>query len=327
MAGKRYLVTGAAGFIGFHLAKALLERGDEVIGYDNVNDYYSPFLKMERTKILEQYEQYTFIKADLKDYETLKQVVENHQIDFIIHLGAQAGVRYSITHPGTYIDSNIIGMFNVLEVCRHCHVQLIYASSSSVYGNNENVLLDETLQVDAPVSLYAATKKSNELFAHAYTNNYKFNAIGLRFFTVYGPYGRPDMAYYTFTQKILRGETIQVYNYGNQYRDFTYIDDVVQGIIKLIERQEKEEQHGVYEIFNIGNGNPTKLMDFISTIEEVIGKKAHLEFTERAVGDVDKTYADVSKLKAYTGYAPSTNIKEGIQRFYDWYQVYREKEQ
>lgn len=318
-----FLITGSAGFIGFHLANALLEKGYTVIGYDNINGYYDTQLKYERLNVLSTYDNFIFYEKDLKDYNSLEGVISTHHIKFVIHLAAQAGVRYSITDPQTYIDSNIIGTFNVLEVCRNCNVeQLMYASSSSVYGNSSEVKLCEEQKVDAPISLYAATKKSNELLAHAYSNNYKFNTIGLRFFTVYGPYGRPDMAYFHFMEKILSGNVIKVYNYGNQYRDFTYIDDLIDGIMRLIEVQKQKEKIGEYKIYNIGNGNPVGLKDFIHVIEEVVGKKAKVEYIERMTGDVDKTYADITLLKSITGYCPKTNIEEGIRKFYDWYLKY-----
>lgn len=318
-----FLVTGGAGFIGYHISRALLEKGYKVIGYDNMNDYYDIKLKNKRLKILAQYELYTFYEKDVADYASLQKVVDTYQIEFIIHLAAQAGVRYSISNPKTYIDSNIIGMFNILEVCRNCNVKnLVYASSSSVYGNSENEKLSEKQMVDQPISLYAATKKSNELFAYAYSNNYKFNSVGLRFFTVYGPYGRPDMAYYGFVDKILKGEVIQVYNYGNQYRDFTYIDDLISGMMSLIELQKEKEKASEYKVYNIGNGNPVKLTDFIYTLEKVVGKRAKLEYTERVIGDVDRTYADISLLKEITGYTPVTDIQQGLISFYKWYSEY-----
>lgn len=320
MNNSTFLITGGAGFIGFHLSKKLLEQGYTVIGYDNVNDYYDTSLKDNRIKILEQYKDYFFYKADIENYALLEKVVKDHNIQFIVNLAAQAGVRYSLTNPRSYIDSNIIGMFNILEVCRNCKVKhLLYASSSSVYGNSKEDKFKEDQKVDFPISLYAATKKSNELFAHVYSNNFGINTIGLRFFTVYGPYGRPDMAYYGFTEKILRGDTIDVYNYGNQYRDFTFIDDLIDGIDKIIHIKMKKDFKGSYEIFNIGNGKPVKLMDFINNLEIVIGKKAKLNFTEKVIGDVEKTFADISMLNKLTGYQPNTSINEGLQKFYTWY--------
>ncbi|BBF42920.1 dTDP-glucose 4,6-dehydratase [Lachnospiraceae bacterium KM106-2] len=319
---KKYLITGGAGFIGFHLSKRLLEEGYTVVGYDNLNDYYDVEIKKNRVKELEQYENYRFYYGDLKDYEPLEEIVKEHNIKFFINLAAQAGVRYSITHPRAYIDSNVIGMFNVLEVCRNCGVeQLLYASSSSVYGNSNEMKFREDQMVDHPVSLYAATKKSNELFAHVYSNNFKFNSVGLRFFTVYGPNGRPDMAYYTFTEKILNEETIEVYNYGKQYRDFTFIDDLITSVMELIKVQGQKEVAGEYKIYNIGNGKPVMLMDFIQALEETIGKKAKLEFTDRVVGDVDKTYADVSELEKIIHTSPKTDIRTGLKAFYSWYEA------
>lgn len=318
-----FLITGGAGFIGFHLSKKLLEQGYTVIGYDNVNDYYDTNLKEQRIKILKQNKNYLFYKADVENYDLLERVVKGHDIQFIVNLAAQAGVRYSLTNPRSYIDSNIIGMFNILEVCRNCKVKhLLYASSSSVYGSSKEEKFKEDQKVDFPISLYAATKKSNELFAHVYSDNFNINTIGLRFFTVYGPYGRPDMAYYGFTEKILRGDTIDVYNYGNQYRDFTYIDDLIDGIDKIIHIEMKRDIKGHYEIFNIGNGKPVKLMDFIYNLEKVIGKKAKLNFTEKVIGDVEKTFADISLLNKLTGYQPNTSINEGLQKFYTWYKCF-----
>ncbi|MDF2801709.1 MAG: NAD-dependent epimerase/dehydratase [Anaerocolumna sp.] len=320
---NKFLVTGSAGFIGFHLSRALLQEGYEVIGYDNLNDYYDPILKQARLKILNTYANFIFYKEDIADCKTLEKVIRLHNIKFIINLAAQAGVRYSITSPQTYMYSNVIGMFNILECCRNCEVeQLLYASSSSVYGNSQEEKFKETQMVDHPISLYAATKKCNELIAHVYSNNFSINTVGLRFFTVYGPFGRPDMAYYHFTEKIIKGEPIQVYNYGNQYRDFTYIDDLINGILRLIKRRDSSKMNGEYKVYNIGNGVPIKLLDFICTLQEAIGKKAKLEYVSRMTGDVEKTYADITLLQEETGYNPSTNIKQGIEAFYNWYQTY-----
>lgn len=319
-----FLITGGVGFIGYHISNKLLKLGCKVVGYDNLNDYYDISLKLERLKRLNVYENYQFFKGDIKDYHTLEEIVMGNDITCVINLAAQAGVRYSSTRPETYIDSNVIGMFNVLEVCRKCNIKnLFYASSSSVYGNCKEKVFTEDISVDQPISLYAATKKSNELFAHVYSNNYKLNTIGLRFFTVYGPLGRPDMAYYSFTDKILKGETVDIYNYGYQYRDFTYIDDLVEGVVGLIYSYIESEKNGIYEVYNIGNGSPVQLMDFVNTLQDVIGVKAKINFKGRVVGDVDRTYANLDKIKNRINYSPNTNLKEGLTEFYLWYQEYQ----
>lgn len=318
-----FMVTGSAGFIGFHLSKRLLEMGYTVVGYDNINDYYDQNLKHMRLNILKGYENFSFYHKDLCDYTSLEATVRKHGIRFIIHLAAQAGVRYSLDHPEKYIESNLIGTFNILEVSRHCGIeQLMYASSSSVYGNSSQEVLSTKDFTDSPVSLYAATKKSNELLAHVYSNNFKINTLGMRFFTVYGPYGRPDMAYFSFTKKLYGGEFIEVYNYGNQSRDFTYIDDIVEGIIRLLDKQSKKEVSGDYRIFNIGNGRPVKLMDFIRVLEDITGKTANIKLCDKIKGDVEKTYADIKELSEETGFRPTTKIEDGLRKFHDWYIKY-----
>jgi UDP-glucuronate 4-epimerase len=318
-----FLVTGSAGFIGFHLSRRLLELGHTVIGYDNINDYYDQKLKHMRLDILKEYPKFTFYHNDLCDYGALENAVKDNQVSFIIHLAAQAGVRYSLTHPEKYIESNIIGTFHVLEVCRHCGIkQLMYASSSSVYGNSAEEKLNTDQFTDKPISLYAATKKSNEVLAHVYSDNFKINTLGMRFFTVYGPYGRPDMAYFEFTRKLYGEEEIEIYNYGNQYRDFTYIDDLIDGVAGLIRLQELKEINGDYRIYNIGNGNPVKLMRFVNTLEDITGKKAITKFCGKKTGDVERTYADISELQKATGFQPHTDIEEGLRKFHDWYRLY-----
>lgn len=318
------LVTGSSGFIGYHVSKALLERGYQVIGYDNMNDYYDVSLKEARARMLQRYEGFIFYRGDVCDEKLLEEVVKRHKINRIIHLAAQAGVRYSLICPERYIRTNIVGTFQILELCRKCHIpNLMFASSSSVYGNSEEKKLSLDVKTDSPISLYAATKKSDELLAYVYADNFKINAVGMRFFTVYGPYGRPDMAYYSFTEKILRGEPIEVFNFGRQYRDFTYIDDLLQGILGIFHYQEQiQEDSGDYKIFNIGNGNPVKLLDFIKTLEEVIGKETKKELCKGRTGDVAGTYADVSEIQKICDYHPVTTLKEGLGNFYVWYRQY-----
>ncbi|MCM1307117.1 MAG: NAD-dependent epimerase/dehydratase family protein [Butyrivibrio sp.] len=323
------LLTGSAGFIGFHVARELLKRGHKVIGYDNINDYYDVKIKETRLNILRGYSDFYFYRADLCDENALEEVMRRHtDINRVIHLAAQAGVRYSLICPEKYIESNIVGTFRILELCRrHGIGSLMYASSSSVYGDSEQELLHTDLRTDKPISLYAATKKSDEVLAYAYSDNYKINAVGMRFFTVYGPYGRPDMAYFGFTEKILRDEPIEVYNFGEQHRDFTYIDDLLVGIMGIYDYQSSLEKNaGDYRIFNIGNGNPVKLMDFIEIIERVVGKAAKKVLIERRTGDVTGTYADISALKALCGYAPRTSLEDGIREFYGWYKEYKEEQ-
>lgn len=321
---KTYLVTGGAGFIGFHLSKSLLEKGAVVIGFDNLNDYYDVKLKEDRLAILEQYEKYTFVKGDLADNADVFRVFQEYRPQIVVNLGAQAGVRYSIDNPRAYMESNMMGFFHILEGCRYFPVEhLVYASSSSVYGGNEKVPFSTEDKVDEPVSLYAATKKSNELMAHAYSKLYHIPVTGLRFFTVYGPYGRPDMAYFKFTNKILAGEPIQIYNNGDMYRDFTYIDDIVEGVENILCNPPAENGKGArYKIYNIGNNKPVKLMDYIETLEKCLGKTAKKEYLPMQPGDVYQTYADVSELMRDYGFKPDTSIEEGLSRFVDWYRTY-----
>ncbi|PEX88713.1 NAD-dependent epimerase [Bacillus cereus] len=321
---KTYLITGAAGFIGMHLSKQLLEMGCKVIGYDNLNDYYEVSLKERRLNILSQYEKFTFHKADLTDKEYLEQLFVENDINIVINLAAQAGVRYSIENPDAYIQSNVVGFLNILEMCRHHKVEhLLYASSSSVYGANKKIPFSTEDQVDNPVSLYAATKKSNELMAHTYSHLYNVPTTGLRFFTVYGPYGRPDMAYFSFTKAIMEGKPIKVFNEGDMYRDFTYIDDIVDGIIKLLENSPVLNNKELpYKVYNIGNNKPVKLLDFIQAIESAVGKEAVKEYYPMQPGDVYQTYADVSDLINDVGFKPDTSIEMGISKFFAWFEQY-----
>lgn len=330
---KTYLITGAAGFIGYYLSRKLLEQGCQVIGIDNVNDYYDVNLKLTRLGNLEPYEKFTFIKGDISDKDMVMKTFEEYKPNVVVNLAAQAGVRYSIENPDVYIQSNIIGFYNILEACRYNPVDhLVYASSSSVYGANKKVPFEETDFVDNPVSLYASTKKSNELMAHTYSHLYKIPATGLRFFTVYGPMGRPDMAYFGFTDKYFAGEPIKIFNNGDfendLYRDFTYIDDIVEGIERLLSNPpEGEVQHSV---FNIGNNNPEKLMMFIETLEEALsnalGREVQFEkvFEPIKPGDVPATFASTDLLQKAVGFKPETSIKDGLQKFADWYVEYYE---
>ena len=331
----KILITGAAGFIGFHLAKRMLDQSHQVIGMDNLNDYYDPGLKEARLAILDQYDHFTFHKADLKNKGDVDSVFTRHQPTHVVNLAAQAGVRHSIENPYAYVDANVVGFMNLLEACRHHPVtHLLYASSSSVYGGNKTVPFSTSHHVDHPVSLYAATKKSNELMAHAYSHLYGIPTTGLRFFTVYGPYGRPDMAYFSFTKDILAGTPIKVFNHGKMERDFTYIDDIVEAVGKLIDKvpagsKEWDESKdsistsfAPYRIYNIGNHNPVPLMRFINALEAALGKEAEKIYMDMQPGDVHRTYADVSDLAAEIGFQPSTSIEEGIQQFVDWYKGY-----
>jgi UDP-glucuronate 4-epimerase len=329
------LVTGVAGFIGAALAKVLLERGDSVLGIDNLNDYYDVNLKLSRLAEVEKYEDFSFLKLDISNRESIKSLFEKNNFDVVVNLAAQAGVRYSIENPAAYIDSNLVGFANILEGCRQQKVaNLVYASSSSVYGANKEYPFSEDHPVNHPVSLYAATKKSNELMAHSYSSLYDMSVTGLRFFTVYGPGGRPDMAPFLFTDKILRDEEIQVFNNGEMFRDFTYIDDIITGIIDVVEKPatknenwnpEKPEastSYCAYRILNIGNDKPTKLMDFINAIEKASGKKAKIDFKPMQPGDVVGTAASITKLNAVNGFEPKTDINSGIQKFVDWFKSY-----
>ena len=321
---KTYLVTGGAGFIGFHLSRSLLEKGIRVIGFDNLNDYYDVQLKKDRLEILKRYESYTFIKGDLSDKGDVFRLFQEYAPHIAVNLGAQAGVRYSIDNPGAYMQSNVMGFFHILEGCRYFPVEhLVYASSSSVYGGNEKVPFSTDDKVDEPVSLYAASKKSNELMAHAYSKLYNIPVTGLRFFTVYGPYGRPDMAYYKFTRKILAGEPIQIYNNGDMYRDFTYIDDIVEGMESILCNPPARNDKGVsYKLYNIGNNKPEKLMDYIETLERCLGRTAVKEFLPMQPGDVYQTYADITGLKQDYDFTPHTTIDEGLNKFVKWYREY-----
>lgn len=321
---KTYLVTGAAGFIGFFLSKALLDKGEQVIGLDNLNNYYEVSLKESRLAVLKKYENFQFYRADLADKEAVFAIFKQHLPAVVVNLAAQAGVRYSIENPDAYISSNIEGFFHILEACRHYPVEhLVFASSSSVYGGNKKVPFSTEDQVDKPVSLYAATKKSNELMAYAYSRLYGIPLTGLRFFTVYGPMGRPDMAYFKFAKKIMAGEPIQIYNHGDMRRDFTYIDDIVAGIEKILcHPPGKDENGAAYKIYNIGNNKPEKLMDYISVLERCLGKEAKKEFLPMQPGDVYETYADVTDLMRDFDFKPSTTIEEGLSRFAEWFLDY-----
>lgn len=321
---KTYLITGGAGFIGFHLANRLLEQGAKVIGLDNMNDYYEVSLKEARLAILEQYENFRFVKGDLADKDAIFSLFEKEKPQIVVNLAAQAGVRYSIDNPDSYIQSNLVGFFHILEACRHYPVEhLVYASSSSVYGGNEKVPFSTEDQVDHPVSLYAATKKSNELMAYSYSKLYGIPATGLRFFTVYGPYGRPDMACYKFAKKIMNDEPIQIYNNGDMYRDFTYVDDIVTGIENILcNPPQADRQNAYYKVYNIGNNKPEKLMDFVTTLEKYLGREAKKEFLPMQPGDVYQTYADVSELTKDFGFKPDTPMEEGMKRFVAWFKEY-----
>lgn len=323
-AEKTYLITGGAGFIGFFLSKALLKKGARVIGFDNMNDYYEVSLKEDRLAILKKEEGYTFIKGDLADKEGLQALFQRYRPEIVVNLGAQAGVRYSIDHPDVYMESNIMGFFQLLEACRAFPVEhLVYASSSSVYGANDKIPFSTEDQVDQPVSLYAATKKSNELLAYAYSKLYHIPTTGLRFFTVYGPFGRPDMAYFKFARKIMEDQPIQIYNYGEMYRDFTYIDDIVTGVENLLCNPPALDAKGAaYKIYNIGNNKPEKLLDYIEILEKCLGKEAKKEYLPMQPGDVPRTYADITELMEDFHFKPSTTIEEGLSRFAEWFKEY-----
>lgn len=317
----KILITGAAGFIGYHLSRSLLDKGCQVIGIDNMNDYYEVELKEERLRRLNGSSGFHFEKTDLADGDSIRKLFARERPEIVVSLAAQAGVRYSIENPEVYIQSNLIGFFNILECCRHYPVShLLFASSSSVYGANKKTPYSTEDKTDQPVSLYAATKKSNELLAYSYSKLYQIPATGLRFFTVYGPFGRPDMAYFSFTRKILAGEPIQIFNYGDMYRDFTYIDDIVKGVEKVLLHPPVEDENGVnFKVYNIGNNHPEKLMDFVSILEECLGKKARVELLPMQPGDVYQTYADVQELTNDFGFKPDTPLREGLKRFVDWY--------
>ncbi|TAM09474.1 MAG: NAD-dependent epimerase [Nevskiaceae bacterium] len=318
----KYLITGAAGFIGMYVAQRLLEAGHDVVGLDNLNDYYEPALKDWRLRQLQPHDRFHFVKQDLADRDGMAALFKAEQFQRVIHLAAQAGVRYSIQNPFAYADSNLVGFLAVLEGCRHNGVEhLVYASSSSVYGMNAKIPFAEDDRVDNPVSLYAATKKANELMAHAYAKLYRIPLTGLRFFTVYGPAGRPDMAPWLFTEAILNGQPIKVFNHGRMQRDFTYIDDIVEGVIRI---QDVIPQGEIpCALFNIGNNEPIQLARFIEAIEAATGKTAEKVMLGMQSGDVERTFADTSRLEAAVGYKPQTQIEDGIRCFVDWYRAYR----
>jgi UDP-glucuronate 4-epimerase len=329
------LVTGAAGFIGFHTSRRLLREGVDVIGLDNLNAYYDVKLKKDRLELLDSQRSFRFIHADIANQGQLSEIFANNHIQAVIHLAAQAGVRYSLENPHAYIESNITGFLNILETCRLHNIRhLIYASSSSVYGANTRIPFSVHDPVDHPVSLYAATKKSNELMAHTYSHLYGLPTTGLRFFTVYGPWGRPDMAYFSFAKKIIEGMPIQVFNYGDMKRDFTYIEDIVEGIVRLINMPPKandawdrnhsdpSSSYAPYKIYNIGNNGPVELKKFIHILEQLIGKQAVIEYMPMQPGDVQTTYADIEELTKDVGFSPSTSIEEGLGHFINWYKSY-----
>jgi len=332
---KKYLVTGAAGFIGFHLSQRLLARGDQVVGLDNINDYYNVQLKKDRLAQLQDQERFSFHKLDLADQQGINTLFEAEQFDVVVNLAAQAGVRYSLTNPQAYVAANLVGFVNILEGCRHHGVQhLVYASSSSVYGANTNMPFSVHHNVDHPVSLYAASKKANELMAHTYSHLFELPTTGLRFFTVYGPWGRPDMALFLFTKAILNGEPIKVFNHGKMRRDFTYIDDIVEGVMRVSDKipvpnpewsgaaPDPGTSKGPYKIYNIGNNQPVELMTMIETLEQCLGQQAEKEMLPMQPGDVPATYADVDDLMHDVGFKPATPIAVGIARFVEWYREY-----
>ena len=344
LSGKTILVTGAAGFIGSNLSKRLLNdyEGIKVIGIDSITDYYDVRLKYARLEELQGLgKAWTFVQGSIADKALIDRLFEENRIDVVVNLAAQAGVRYSITNPGSYIESNLIGFYNLLEACRHHEVEhLVYASSSSVYGSNKKVPYSTDDKVDNPVSLYAATKKSNELMAHAYSKLYNIPSTGLRFFTVYGPAGRPDMAYFGFTDKLVKGETIKIFNYGNCKRDFTYIDDIVEGVIRVMQHapEKRNGEDGLpippYKVYNIGNNQPENLLDFVTILQEELLRaevlpsnynfEAHKELVPMQPGDVPVTYADTTPLEQDFGFKPATPLREGLRRFAEWYRRYQE---
>jgi len=331
----KVLVTGTAGFIGSHLALRLLERGDEVVGIDNVNDYYDPALKLARLERVKAYERFTEVRGDLEDRALIERTFAEHAPERVVNLAAQAGVRYSLENPHAYIEANVIGFLNVLECCRHSNVEhLVYASTSSVYGSHTNMPFSVHDSVDHPVSLYAATKKSNELMAHTYSHLFGLPSTGLRFFTVYGPWGRPDMALFLFTRKILAGEPIDVFNHGRHKRDFTFIDDIVEGVVRALDRvaapdprwdsgaPDPATSSAPYRLYNIGNNEPVELERYIDVLESCLGRKAERNLLPLQPGDVPDTYADVEDLVADVGYRPATSVEDGIARFVAWYRDY-----
>ena len=332
---SRVLVTGSAGFIGYHLSKRLLKDGCHVTGIDNLNPYYDVSLKEARLKKLTSFENFSFFKIDISDRETVEKIFKSTQFEVVVNLAAQAGVRYSLKNPRAYIDANIVGFVNILECCRHNNVRhLVFASSSSVYGANTKMPFSVHHNVDHPVSLYAATKKANELMAHTYSHLYGLSCTGLRFFTVYGPWGRPDMALFLFTRAILERQPIKVFNHGRMQRDFTYIDDIIEGVVRIMERLPEPDptwsgddpdpgtSYARYKIYNIGNNNPVELMKFIAVIEKVLGLKAKKEFLDIQPGDVVATYADIDDLIKDVGFKPQTPIEIGIKRFVTWFKEY-----
>ena len=344
LTGKTILVTGAAGFIGCNLCKQLLNNFEniKVVGLDNMNDYYDVRIKEERLSELQAYDNFIFVKGNLADKPLIDQLFVDHKPQVVVNLAAQAGVRYSITNPGAYIESNLIGFYNILEACRNNSVEhLVYASSSSVYGSNKKIPYSTDDKVDNPVSLYAATKKSNELMAHAYSKLYNIPSTGLRFFTVYGPAGRPDMAYFGFTNKLVKGDKIQIFNYGNCKRDFTYVDDIVEGVVRIMQHA-PEKQNGEdglpeppYAVYNIGNNSPENLLDFVQILQEELVHagvlpndydfEAHKELVPMQPGDVPVTYADTSALEEDFGFKPNTSLRQGLRAFAEWYAGYYKK--
>jgi len=332
---KKILVTGAAGFIGFTLSKRLLERGDEVVGLDNLNDYYDVNLKLSRLKQITMQENFKPVRLDLADRDGMARLFKEENFDVVVNLAAQAGVRYSLINPHAYVDTNLVGFVNILEGCRHNNIKhLVFASSSSVYGANTHMPFSVHHNVDHPVSLYAASKKANELMAHTYASLFKLPSTGLRFFTVYGPWGRPDMALFIFTKAILEDKPIDVFNFGRMQRDFTYIDDIVEGVVRVIDRipgpnpewsgnnPDPSSSYAPYKLYNIGNNNPVELMHFIEVLEDCLGKKAEKNLLPIQAGDVPATYADVDDLINDVGFKPSTTIERGIKKFVEWYKAY-----
>jgi UDP-glucuronate 4-epimerase len=326
------LVTGAAGFIGFHVARRLLERGDVVLGIDNLNPYYDPSLKAARLENLKRFERFSFQKLDIVDTDAIARLFQREKPERVVHLAAQAGVRYSLTNPHVYVDSNVKGFLNILEGCRHNPIEhLVYASTSSIYGANTRQPFSEHDNVDHPLTLYAATKKANELMAHTYAHLFRVPSTGLRFFTVYGPWGRPDMALFLFTKGILAGEPIPVFNKGKMIRDFTYIDDIVEGVVRVLDRPAQPDpdfdpddsdpatSNAPYRIYNIGNNKPIELLRYVAALEKSLGRMAKLDLQPMQPGDVPSTMADVSELENAVGFRPKTTVEEGIERFVDWY--------
>lgn len=336
----KVLVTGAAGFIGFHVSKKLLERGDDVVGFDNVNDYYDPALKQARVDMLiktaeQNTGRFDFIRANLADKSSVDECFHQHQFDRVIHLAAQAGVRYSIENPMSYVESNIIGFTNIIEACRYANTpHLTYASTSSVYGANTTMPFSEQQGVDHPIQFYAATKRANELMAHSYSHLFRLPTTGLRFFTVYGPWGRPDMALFKFTKNIIEGRSIPVFNYGNHTRDFTFVEDIAEGVIRSSDQiaqpnsswdsdnPDSATSNAPFRIFNIGNNSPVKLIEYIRAIEKAVGKEAILDLLPLQPGDVPDTFADSSALEKTVGYKPSVSVEDGVKQFVDWYQEF-----